>query len=104
MESLLGFGLVWTIYGACGFLFGWQMIPDKYKGKAWTGEYIRFRGLSWLLLGIPWLLLYVTAKNAELSSAATITLMIVLSLPSLVYTYVKEKKYKALLDEEKESL
>ncbi len=103
MESMLGFGLVWTIYGACGFLYGWQMIPEKYKGKSWTREYIRFRGLIWLFLGVPWLLLYGVAKTAELSLGVTITLMIVLSLPANIYSHVREKKYKALLEEEKES-
>lgn len=103
MESLLGFGLVWTIYGWFGFMFGWQIIPEECKGKPWTSEYARFRGLSWLLMGIPWLVLYGIFSVVEVSFPVRAFLMVVCAAPSLLYSVKKEKKFKKLLEEEKES-
>lgn len=103
MDSLLGFGLIWTIYGWCGLVLEWQIIPEECKGKTWTKEYARFRGLSWLLMGIPWLILYGIFSVVEVSFPVRAFLMIGCAAPSLLYSVKKEKKFKKLLEEEKES-
>ena len=104
MESLLTFGIVWTVYGAIGLLFGWQVIPKEHKGKAWTVEYIRFRALCWILMGVPWLILYFVFKSVELSFPEYAALLITAAFPGILYSFKQEKKYKKLLNEQKESL
>ncbi len=92
MTTILIMSLFWILYGVLG-LFGIQMIPAKYRGHDWTKDYIRYRGISWILLGVPYLAISLFAYGDPLP----IILMILGSaVPSLVYTIVKEKQYKTL--------
>ena len=54
MNIILITGLFATIYGIAGIL-GFQIISARHRGHGWTKKYIRSQGISWLLLGIPWL-------------------------------------------------
>lgn len=99
MDFILIMSVFWIVYGIAGIL-GFQVIPDRYKGKAWTREFIRYRGISWLLIGIPWLILNVIDRARGLDRKAMLISLIVCSIPSLIYSSVKDRKYNALLKEE----
>lgn len=92
--------IFYCIYGILG-LFGIQNIADKYIGKSCTDEYIRFRGVSWLILGVPWLILCIASRYIEIDRPYTLYLLIGLAVPSLIYSFVGEHKYKAMLKKEK---
>ena len=88
--------IFWCLYGIAGLL-GFQLIPEQYKDRPWTKSYKRFRGLSWLMLGIPWLIVYFISRHTVLSWAVMVLILVAVSLPSIVCSAVMERKYKNLL-------
>ena len=100
MNGLLVMRIFWIGYGVLG-LFGIQNIPAKYKGHSWTKHYIRKQGITWLIVGVPWLAFYLVRTfaipSADLNAGMEVLILIALSLPALIITIIWEKKYKALL-------
>ena len=100
MNVLFVMSIFWIGYGILG-LFGIQNIPAKYKGHTWTKEYIRKQGITWLLVGVPWLAFYLirtfAVLDADLNTGIEVLILIALSLPALITTIIWEKKYKAFL-------
>lgn len=94
---LLFMGLVWLIYGVAGLL-GFQNIPATHKRHSWTKRYKRALGLSWLLLSMPWLILWGIGQHQPIRHV--VLLVFLCSLPSLIYTFLIDRKYKSLLGEE----
>ena len=94
---LLFMGLVWLIYGAAGLL-GFQNIPKTHQGHSWTKCYKRALGLSWLLLSIPCLILWGVGQYQYVRHI--VLLVFLCFLPSLIYTFLIDRKYKSLLKEE----
>lgn len=104
MKVLLFVSVFWTLYGIAGF-WGYQNIPKKFKGYSWTKEYIRRQGISWLMLGVPLLVLYLIVNHyipeKDINAELLVIVMLVLASPSVVYTFIWEKKYEKLLKGEK---
>lgn len=100
MNGLLVMSIFWIGYGILG-LFGIQNIPSKYKGHAWTKDYIRRQGITWLIVGVPWLAFYLVCTflihEAEVSLGIELLVLTALSLPAIIITFIWERKYKALL-------
>ena len=100
MKVLLFMSVFWTLYGIAG-LFGYQNIPKKFKGYSWTKEYIRLQGITWLMLGVPLLMLYFVVHyfipEENLNAELLVFSMLVLASPSVVFTYKWEKKYEKML-------
>ena len=100
MDVLLVMSIFWIGYGILG-IFGIQNIPAKYKGHGWTKDYIRKQGITWLIVGVPWLAFYLVRilliPDADLNTGIELLILIALSLPALITTIIWEKKYKALL-------
>ena len=100
MKVLLFMSVFWTLYGIAG-LFGYQNIPKKFKGYSWTKEYIRLQGITWLMLGVPLLMLYFVVHyfipEEKLNAELLVFSMLVLASPSVVFTYKWEKKYEKML-------
>ena len=100
MNILLFMSVFWTLYGIAG-LFGYQNIPKKFKGYSWTKEYIRLQGITWLMLGVPLLMLYLFVNHLipeeNLNAELLVLSMLVLAIPSIVFTYKWEKKYEKML-------
>lgn len=100
MKVLLFMSVFWTSYGIAG-LFGYQNIPKKFKGYSWTKEYIRLQGITWLMLGVPLLMLYLIVNHfiseENLNAELLVFSMLVLASPSVVFTYKWEKKYEKML-------
>ena len=95
---LLVMSLVWILYGIAGLL-GFQNIPKTHKGRSWTKRFKRERGISWLLLGCPWLALWFFCKYPATRLGSLVLLMAVCALSSLIFSFFMERKYKALLEE-----
>ena len=100
MKVLLFMSVFWTLYGIAG-LFGFQNIPKKFKGYSWTKEYIHHQGISWLMLGVPLLVLYWVVNHfipeKDINAELLVIVMLVLASPSVWYTFVWEKKYEKML-------
>lgn len=102
MFTVISMGIFYLVYGVLGLL-GVQVIPEEYKGKPWTKSYIRCRGISWVILGIPWLVFYLIVRDMEINKMIGVVILIAISLPSIIYSIVFERKYKALLKSEQEN-
>ena len=100
MKVLLFMSAFWTLYGIAGLL-GYQNIPKKFKGYSWTREYIRLQGITWLMLGVPLLMLYFVVHyfipEENLNAELLVFSMLVLASPSVIFTYKWEKKYEKML-------
>lgn len=95
MNVFLYLGAFWTMYGIAG-LCGYQRIPKRCENQSWTKQYIRSSGISWLLLGIPWMLLYAMGRVWNFHWAIVIGLALAFSLPSVWYSVWMEQKYKVM--------
>lgn len=101
MEVILMLGIFWTAYGIAG-LAGFQHIAQKYQGYSWTRKFKQSCGISWLLLGIPWIVMYVVSLNREPSPLTISVTVVLLGIPSAVYSFRMERKYKAKLSSEQQ--
>lgn len=75
MMVLLSLGIFWTLYGVAGLL-GFQRINERYKRKSWTKKYIQSCGIGWLMIGIPWIVLYLLCFFYEVQWPVIASLMI----------------------------
>lgn len=94
MTVLLWLGIFWTIYGVAG-VFGIMHIPAKYRNKDWTKRYARLSGISWLMIGIPWIILYAVSVHCHFTWSITAFLIVLLSVPSIVFSICVDRKYRA---------
>ena len=101
MNIILFMGVFWSIYGFLG-LFGIQIIPLKYKGYDWTKSYIRCCGVSWMLLGFPWLIFVLLTHSMNIDYFVVVIVLIVISIPSLIYTVAYDRTYKTMLRNDQE--
>ena len=103
MDTIFAFGIVWVIYGFAGLL-GFQVaIPKKAKARTWTKRYIRSQGLSWILLGVPWIILACVTKGRMTHISIKPLALVICSVPALLYTTIFDRKYKAIINEEEKS-
>ena len=93
MDVLLILGAFWTVYGLLG-LAGWQHLPARYRGHRWTARYTRQLGLSWLMLGLPWLAVWALLRTAPPAWPVVCAVIVGVSLPSLVYTWALDRRYR----------
>ena len=98
MEVILGLGIFWTLYGIAGIL-GFQVINKKYRNHDWTKSYIHYRGISWLMIGIPWLILYLLAYGKDINRLVVCLLILLCGVPSIAYTIINDRKYEHMLKE-----
>lgn len=100
MNTILVIGIIWTLYGIAG-LFGLQKIPTKFKEKTWTKRYIRYQGIAWILLGIPWIVLALVTMNKEPGFFIMLPLLLVCTVPGFIYAIVLDRRYTAKIKQEK---
>jgi len=103
MNLVLLLSVIWTVYGIAGIL-GFQKIPPEYQDRSWSKNYSREQGLSFLMLGLPWLIFdrALAIFSVEMNPILRVSIIIVLAIPSIFYTSAIEKKYKALLATEED--
>lgn len=101
MLTLMIISICYTLYGIAG-LFGFQIIPEQFKGHLWTKDYIRCRGIAYLMLSVPWLAVCWLEDLcfADVSHGIMILIVGGLAVPSLIYAVICDKKYKALLEKD----
>ena len=95
MNAFFNLCIFWIVYGIAG-LCGFQIIDKKFKGKTWTKHYIRGLGVSWLMLGIPFLIVFLVTESMALDPTLA---YILFAIPAIIYTCIHEKKYKAMLSD-----
>ena len=78
----------WVIYGIAGIL-GFQVIRSEYRGHDWTKTYVRLLGASWLVH---------TAAN--IGTGLLCIILLALAMPSIVFTFFIDKKYRNILKNE----
>ena len=98
MNVILIMGVFWTLYGIAG-IFGFQVINERYRDHDWTGDYIRYRGVSWLMLGFPWLAVSLWTCRQGTDWPVTCLLLIACGTPAVVYSLFMEQKYRHMLTE-----
>ena len=96
MTVLFLMSIFYIIYGIFG-LFGKINIPKKFKGYKWTKDYTKISGVSYLLLGFPWLILYFAFTQYDHGFVKTFLFIIILALPAFFLTIHVERKYDKLL-------
>ena len=96
MEVLLMMSIFDICYGILG-LFGKMNIPEKFKGHEWTKDYIRGLAFSNILLGIPYLILYLAFRQYDPGYLKMILFIILSGLPALIFIIFHEIKYNKLL-------
>lgn len=98
MDVILMLSTFWVIYGIAGIL-GFQIIRSEYKGHRWTKTYVRLLGVSWLMLGVPWLLFNRIAVDtaANIRTGLLCIILLALAMPSIVFTFFIDKKYRNIL-------
>ena len=101
LNVVLLLGVFWTIYGLIGVI-GFQVVPKRYRHKSWTRKYARLRGAGWIMIGVPWVLIYGMAVGLSLPRFVMVLLFVLAAIPSLVYTLIIEKKYETLWVDEME--
>ena len=103
MNVIKGMSIFWILYGIAG-LFGFQNIPSKFKGYSWTKEYIQRQGITWILLGFPYLVLSFVLPayfpNLDRHNATVTIVIIALGMPAFIYSMMIDRKYKALIKNE----
>lgn len=87
MTTILILSIVWIIYGILG-LFGIQNVPKEVKGTAYERDNKRKSGISWLLMGIPYLTAYIFIKDKDLPAGLVALVLIILVIPSIVYSWM----------------
>ena len=97
MTVVLCLSVFWIIYGMLGIL-GIQNIPEKYKDSDFEKEYKQYKGIGWLLLGIPMFVFWLVVHNMDISNKVPfVIVMIVIALPAVIYDFVGDRKYQKLL-------
>ena len=103
MDTLLIMGIFWTVYGIAGLL-GFQFIHPRYRGHSWTPDYLRRRGLSYLLIGIPWLILHLVRTycfvETQINKTTFAVILIAISLPGMIYSFIMETKFSEKAEKE----
>lgn len=81
---------------------GFQIIRSEYRGHDWTKAYVRLLGVSWLMLGVPWLLFNRIAVHtaANIGTGLLCIILLALAMPSIVFTFFIDKKYRNILKNE----
>jgi hypothetical protein len=102
MGIILLFGIFWAICGILS-LFGIQYIPEQYKNKSWTKDYVRSRGICWLLFGLSDFVIYFVLSAFNVTWLVVAGLLIFCNIPPTVYSSNIDKKYQEKLESEHES-
>ena len=96
MEVLFAMSLFDICYGILG-LFGKMNIAEKFKGHEWTKDYIRGLAIAYILLGIPYLILYLAFRQYDTGYVKMFLFIILAGLPALIFIIFHERKYNKLL-------
>ena len=92
-------GQGFSVYHQKGIRFpfsdGFQKIPEKYKYKSWTPDYIRMNGICELLLGGCWFILGFVLRAVSMPLLQELGLGLFFALPAVGYALYADRKTKA---------
>ena len=95
MKVVMWLGVAYCIYGLL-YLLGLPHVAPRYRNRTWTRKYQRTCGIGWLMIGIPWLGLYVFSMTCQMATPLLATLIVVLALPSILYGFLSEKRFRKI--------
>lgn len=86
MNVVLIISIFWIIYGILG-LAGIQWVPKKHRGKDYEKDYIRARSLTYLILGVPFLIFGVVYKmmDPDVEAILLLGMLILAGVPGIIY-------------------
>ena len=90
VPSIWAIGIFWIVYGILGIL-GIQNIPERYRYKSWTPDYMRANGIGMVIFGVSWVILGIVLKLRPLPLLPSLGLAVVFSLPALVYALYADR-------------
>lgn len=90
VPSIWAIGIFWIVYGILGIL-GIQNIPERYRYKSWTPDYMRANGIGMVILGVSWVILGIVLKLRPLPLLPGFGLAVVFALPALVYALYADR-------------
>ena len=98
MNVSLVLSIFWIVYGILG-LFGIENIPEKFKGTEYEKAYKRRGGISWIMLGVPGVILYFLFKSeiVMLSGWQRAAVYLICAIPAVIHASVTEIKFNKLL-------
>ena len=91
VPSIWVLSIFWTGYGFLGIL-GIQNIPERYRYKSWTPDYMRANGIGMVIFGISWFILGIVLKVHPLPLLPGFGLAVLFSLPAFVYALCADRK------------
>lgn len=100
--ALLVLGIVWTIFGLIGYRgFQGMNIPKNFENQVWTKEYKRLYSCGYFMLGIPYILIFIFISifNYDIDIWMSDLLILVASIPALIYGKWLENTYTKKADE-----
>ena len=90
VPSIWAIGIFWIVYGILGIL-GIQNIPERYRYKSWTPDYMRANGIGMVIFGVSWVILGIVLKLRPLPLLPGFSLAVVFALPALVYALYADR-------------
>lgn len=90
VPSIWAIGIFWIVYGILGIL-GIQNIPERYRYKSWTPDYMRANGIGMVIFGVSWVILGIVLKLRPMPFLPGFGLAVVFSLPALVYALYADR-------------
>ena len=103
MRVILILGIFYTIRGIAGMM-GHSIVREEYEGYCWTKEYKKSIGISYLILGVPYIILGACGILDGIKLLHGIVLILLTSIPSFVYSLYIDKKYKVKYENEQRDL
>ena len=91
VPAVWAIGIFWIVYGILGIL-GIQNIPERYKYRSWTPDYMRANGIGMVILGVSWVILGIVLKLRPMPVLPGFGLAVVFSLPALGYAFYADRK------------
>ena len=82
--------IFWIGYGILGIL-GIQNIPERYRYRSWTSDYIRANGIGLVIFGISWFILGIVLTLYPLPLLQGFGLAVLFSLPALGYAFYADR-------------
>lgn len=73
---------------------GIKIKPDKYRKTPFDKKNKKGIGIGRMIYGIPWLIIGLIANYFKISKILEYILIIIVSIPALIYQYNHEKYYQ----------
>ncbi len=106
MDFFIPLSIAWIAIGVMGLLGFSKRAPKKFRDKPWTKQYIKYEGVTWILIALPSIcfLLMGGDKNPGFDDVLSLEMLIlaISVVPAIVYSIWVERKFSARLKEENE--